>query len=126
MNNNNFFKVGNMPYVSRNAGGQVSGIFLNSQPNATEFLPNDHPDILVFFGGTLPENMDLAALSDLSLSDIKFIRVIEDLVDLLMDKKIFTFTDLPEKAREKILSRKDARDRLAGSNDLVVPDEGIL
>jgi len=115
-----------MPYVSRNAGGQVSGIFLNSQPNATEFLPNDHPDILMFFGGTLPENMDRAALSNLSLSDLGLIRVIEDVVDLLIHKNIFTFTELPEKTREKILNRKGARSRLASSSDLVTPDEGIL
>ena len=126
MNNNNFFKVGNMPYVSRNADGQVIGIFLNSQQNATEFLPSDHPDILMFFGGAVPGNLDRTALSDLTLSDLGFIRVIEDVLDLLIDKNILTFTELPEKTREKILSRKDARGRLAGSNDLVVPDEGLL
>lgn len=115
-----------MPYVSRDSGGAISGIFLKSHPNAAEFLPNDHPDILAFFGGDLPESLDRTALSDLSQSDIAFIRVIEDVIDLLIDKKILTFTDLPEKVREKILGRKDARGRLAGSNDLVVPDEGLL
>lgn len=115
-----------MPYVSRGAEGLVSGIFLKPNPNATEFLPNDHPDILAFFGGVLPENLDQTALGDLSQSDIAFIRVIEDVVDLLINKQIVTFTDLPEKARAKILERKDARGRLAGSNDLVVPDEGLL
>lgn len=115
-----------MPYVSRNAEGQVVGIFLNSQQNAKEFLPNDHPDILLFFGGAFPENLDQAALSHLTLSDLGFIRVIEDVLDLLIDKNILTFTELPEKTREKILSRKDARGRLTGSNDFVVPDEGLL
>jgi len=115
-----------MPYVSRDTGGLVNGIFLKSQPHAVEFLPNDHPDILHFFGGTLPENLEKSALGDLTQSDIAFIRVIEDVVDVLIHKNLLTFTDLPEKAREKILSRKDARGRLAGSNDLVVPDEGLL
>lgn len=115
-----------MPYVSRDASGLVSGIFLKSHPEAAEFLPGDHSDILQFFGGVLPENLEKQALFDLTHSDIEFIRVIEDVVDLLIDKKILTFTDLPEKVREKILSRNDARGRLAGSNELVVPDEGIL
>lgn len=115
-----------MLYVSRDESGLVSGIFLSSHPEATECLPNEHPDILNFFGGELPENLKHHALMDLTQSDIGFIRVIEDVVDLLIHKNILTFTDLPEKVREKILSRKDARGRLAGSNDLVVPDEKLL
>jgi hypothetical protein len=115
-----------MPYVSRDASGFVSGIFLRSHPEAAEFLPGDHADIILFFGGVLPGNLENHALIDLTHSDIEFIRVIEDVIDVLIDKKLLTFTDLPDKVCEKILSRKDARDRLAGSNDLVVPDEWIL
>lgn len=126
MNHNNILKVGNMPYVSRDADGRVSAMLLKSQPGATEFLPNDHPDILQFFGGATPEQLDMEALGDLNLSDVGFIRVIEDVIDLLIAKNILTFTELPEKVREKILSRKDARGRLAGSNDIMVQDEGIL
>jgi hypothetical protein len=126
MNDNKFYKVDNMPYVSRDAGGAVSGIFLKPHDGVSEFLPNDHPDILTFFGGVLPESVGSSPLSELTHSDIAFIRVIEDVIDTLINKNILTFTELPEKAREKILSRRDARGRLAGSNDLVVPDERLL
>ncbi|HEY9269060.1 MAG TPA: hypothetical protein VIO39_06390 [Methylotenera sp.] len=115
-----------MPYVSRDASGLVTGIFLKSQSNVTEFLPNDHPDILRFFGGALPQNLTNNALMDLTQSDIDFIRVIEDLVDILINKNVITFTDLPSKVREKIVNRLDARGRLAGTNDIVVSDNGIL
>lgn len=116
-----------MPYVSRDASGRVSGIFLRSHPEAVEFLPGDHADIVLFFGGVLPGNLgNHALIDDLTHSDIKFIRVIEDVIDVLIDKKLLIFTDLPDEVCEKILSRKDARDRLAGSNDLVGSDEGIL
>ncbi len=115
-----------MPYVSRDNTGLISGIFLRSQSNAQEFLPNDHPDILRFFGGALPESLSNDALMDLTQSDIEFIRVIEDLIDVLISKNVLTFTDLPSKVREKIINRNDARGRLAGSNDLVVSDKGIL
>lgn len=115
-----------MLYVSRDKSGLISGIFLSPNPEATEFLPDEHPDVLQFFGGELPEGLKHHALMDLTQSDIGFIRVIEDVVDILIKKNILTFTDLPEKVREKILSRKDARGRLAGSNDLVVPDEQLL
>ena len=91
-----------------------------------EFLPSDHPDIVLFFGGVPPKNIKNHALMDLTHSDIEFIRVIEDVIDVLINKNFLTFTDLPPKVREKIINRHDARGRLAGSNDLVVPDEGIL
>lgn len=115
-----------MPYVSRDTSGLVTGLYLKQQPNVTEFLPNDHPDILRFFGGTLPQNITNHALMDLTQSDIDFIRVIEDLVDVLISKNVITFTDLPSKVREKIVNRNDARGRLAGSNDIVVNDNGIF
>lgn len=115
-----------MPYVSRDATGLITGIFLRSQTNVTEFLPNDHPDILRFFGGVPSEAITNEALMDLTQSDIDFIRVIEDLVDILIDKNVITFTDLPSKVREKIVNRLDARGRLAGTNDIVVTDSGIL
>ncbi len=121
-----FYKGIVMPYVSRDASGLINGIFLRSQSNVTEFLPNDHPDIILFFGGTLPESIADNALIDLTQSDIDFIRVIEDLIDVLISKNLLTFTDLPPKVREKIINRNDARGRLAGSNDLVVSDKGIL
>jgi hypothetical protein len=63
---------------------------------------------------------------DLTQSDIGFIRVREDLVDILVNKNVITFTDLPPKVREKIVNRLDARGRLAGTNDIVVTDNGIF
>jgi len=127
MKNNIYFKVGNMPYVSRGADGLISAIFLESQPDATEFLPNDNPDILQFFGiDALDHPVKAAAIGDLYASDAAFIRVIEDVIELLITKNILTFTELPETVRKKILSRKDARDRLANSNSFMFTDEGIL
>ena len=88
-----------MPYVSRDVSGLVTGIFLKPQPNVTEFLPNDHPDIVRFFGGTLPQNITNHALMDLTQSDIDFIRVIEDLVDVLISKNVITFTSFASATR---------------------------
>ncbi len=122
----NFYRVVDMPYVIRDESGLVSGIYLRSHSNAMEFLPSDHPDIVLFFGGVLPEGIKNHTLMDLTHSDIEFIRVIEDVIDVLINKKLITFTDLPHKVREKIINRHDTRGRLAGSNDIVVPDDGIL
>ena len=47
--------------------------------------------------------------------------VLEDLVDLLIDKKLILFTELPPAAQEKLRGRKQIRQKL-GSADLMVDD----
>lgn len=124
-----------MPYVQRDETGQVTAISLDVAENAGEFLPNDHPDILKFFGGILPqtrqdqpapfrvdteggficvdENGEPTRCANwVPDSDVALIRVIEDIIDTLIEKNVIMFTDLPEAARAKILSRKSARVRL--------------
>ena len=115
-----------MPYVSRGPDGRISGIFHEPQQGAEEFLSESDPDILGFITKISPAILDPRAVKDLEQSDSGLVRVIEDLIDLLIEKKLLTFTELPEKAREKILHRKDVREKLAGSNDLVVPEEKLL
>jgi hypothetical protein len=57
----------------------------------------------------------------LELSDTSIIRVLEDLIDLLIEKKLILFTELPKEAQEKIQSRKRLRTKM-GSDDLMVDD----
>jgi hypothetical protein len=54
-------------------------------------------------------------------SDVSIIRVLEDLIDLLIAKKIILFTELPPQAQEKIQDRKRLRAKMAG-NPLMVDD----
>lgn len=42
-------------------------------------------------------------------SDREFVRVLEDLIDLLARKGVVYIEDLPEQAREKILQRRQLR-----------------
>jgi hypothetical protein len=38
-----------MPYVSRDAGSHINGVYANQQPGfAEEFLPNDDPEVVAF------------------------------------------------------------------------------
>ncbi|WP_165418858.1 hypothetical protein [Rhizobium ruizarguesonis] len=49
-----------MPYVTRNAEGEIAGMFEQLQPEmAEEFLPDDNPEVVAF-----SERSD-AALADL-------------------------------------------------------------
>ena len=65
---------------------------------------------------------ELDALAQLlALSDNAIVRVLEDLIDLLIDKKLILFTELPAAAQEKLSGRKRIRQQL-GSGDLMVDD----
>ncbi|WP_367605761.1 hypothetical protein [Legionella sp. W05-934-2] len=48
-------------------------------------------------------------------ADLNFIRVIEDVIDILMKKNIVTITDFHPAVIEKLLKRQTIRRRLSGS-----------
>ncbi len=64
---------------------------------------------------------------DLRTLDSDFIRVLEDLIDVLVANGTLRLTDLPPEALEKLTERKRARARLRDSLDLINDDEeGLL
>ncbi len=48
-------------------------------------------------------------------SDAAYIRVVEDLIELLVDKRIIKFTDLPPMVQQKTRDRQKARRAMANS-----------
>ena len=55
--------------------------------------------------GTEPPTMAGLARSDLALA-----RVLEDLIDVLIDRQVLRFTDLPQAAQDKLVQRRSLRD----------------
>ncbi|GAA0567060.1 tryptophan synthase subunit beta like protein [Halomonas salifodinae] len=49
---------------------------------------------------------------ELTRSDLDFVRVLEDVIHLLMDKGVIRFTDLPDAARDKLVTRQSLRRRI--------------
>jgi hypothetical protein len=45
----------------------------------------------------------------LKLSDIGLVRVVEDLIDVLINRSVFQFTDLPEAVQFKLMERRQTR-----------------
>lgn len=115
-----------MPYVQRDASGLISAIFKEPQQNARESLPDDHPDLAAFFGGIVPQSSGGQAARELSESDVSLIRVIEDIIDVLIDKNLLMFTDLPPAAREKIMQRKSTREQLSGAASLLDQEDRLF
>ncbi|MGB6241102.1 MAG: hypothetical protein WBF69_01335 [Castellaniella sp.] len=60
---------------------------------------------------------------DLSDLDSGFIRVLEDLIDALINNGSLRLTDLPPQALEKLNQRKSARQRLHDALDLIPDDD---
>jgi hypothetical protein len=115
-----------MPYVKRDASGRIIALLQAPEENAQELLPADHPDIQIFLGGIVPQIEGGSASAELSESDLALIRVIEDIVDMLIEKNVIMFTDLPQEAREKILLRKSTRKRITTPLDIVEDEDKIF
>lgn len=117
-----------MPYVERNETGAV--VAVASTPDAgsgkKEFLPLEHADVLQFLGALTAGKEGGASLAMMA-SDLRMIRVIEDVVDLLIQKNVIIFSDLPQAVQAKLLQKRGQRERLFGKGgDIIGSSEGIL
>lgn len=74
--------------------------------DAQEELPADNAEVLEFINERWRQNEMLQL-------DLDFIRVIEDLVELLIAKKVILITDLPPQIQEKLMRRKIARQQIS-------------
>lgn len=106
-----------MPYVIRDKDGRVTGLSEECQGAASEQLNLSRPDVKKFL---------TAAKDQLSSSSVETIRVIEDLVDLLIQKKLILITDLPLDAQQKLSERQRMHSELNVLDNLMVYEEDIL
>ncbi len=60
----------------------------------------------------------------LTETDISFIRAIEDLIDILIDKNLINITDLPKHVVEKIQFRKHMRTQLHWYDEVIIDVSG--
>lgn len=95
-----------MPYVRRDATGGIASLHRAPEPGAEEFLPDADPDVQAFVGRPpAPAGDAFAQL------DADFVRVVEDVIDVLIARHVINITDLPPEAQAKLCSRKGYRDR---------------
>jgi hypothetical protein len=96
-----------MPFVHRDAAGHIDRLHRQAQSDALEEIPALHPEVLNFVG--IPDRADEAFLR----LDADFVRVIEDLIDVLIVKNLISITDLPAEVQSKLLARKSFREKAA-------------
>jgi hypothetical protein len=94
-----------MLYATRNSEGKISGI-TDIPSSSAEAIDKNHPDVREFFSSHYE---DFSPDSFLDESDIAIARILDDLVDLLVKKNIIMFTELPNAAQKKLLSRRLVR-----------------
>ena len=111
-----------MPFVVRDASGQIAEAHNARSDRAHEELAPQDPNLRHFLaraGGSQVQG----ALNE---SDLSLVRVLEDLISVLIDKRIIALTDLPEAAQQKLARRFSLRSRLADLRGIVGDGEDIL
>ena len=120
--------MGNL-YVRRDEAGEIVMVGREPGPGMTEILDTDDPAVQRFLqstGGNGPDGITEA----LERSDAELVRVVEDLANLLIEKGVIQFTELPMAAQRKLLDRRQLRrhrkalDLLGGSDDN--PDDPFM
>jgi hypothetical protein len=94
---------GNIVALSRSPGDRAD--------HAWSVLPNDAPEVLDFIEELVGQESAGDVLRD---SDLSFVRVLEDVIDLLIERSVIRFTDLPLPAQTKLLQRRDRRRQQQG------------
>jgi hypothetical protein len=93
-----------MPYVARDTDGRIVAVATQATASATEAIDSAAPELQTFLAQIAPERAN-----DLARTDLGLIRVVEDLIETLMDKNVLRFTDLPEAAQQKLMQRRSLR-----------------
>lgn len=108
-----------MPYVMRNADGRIISILSEWVEGCYEVPAND-PALSAFLSAESPEER---AKKELMESDLGIIRVLEDLIDVLIERGHIMFTDFPEMAQQKLLARRGLRQGFSYMDALFNEDE---
>jgi len=111
-----------MPFLIRDQDGHVVGMSEVPLDDAAEEVAPDNSELVALLTRTCGAEAADKAQAFLH-SDLAFIRVLEDLIEVLIRRGVITLADLPEAAQDKIRQRRALRHWLAGSGGLV-GDEG--
>ncbi|WP_282606542.1 hypothetical protein [Pelagibius sp. Alg239-R121] len=114
-----------MPYVIRDSDGRITSVHIERSSIATEELDIAAPELQAFLGRSskVPHGV---VKDDLAASDIDMIRVLEDLIAVLIDKRVIVMTDLPSAAQKKLSRRYGLRSKLTDLGSIVGDSEELM
>ena len=105
-----------MPYITRNKKGEIVAMHQNKGNDDRQWEEASNPEVIAFIGNMETSHEAKRALTG---SDNEMARVIEDLIDLLMEKQIFVYTELPEAVQAKLNARKQLRQDMSSLGNLI-------
>ena len=121
-----------MPYVARGKSGSIIAVFKQENECASEHLGPEDGELQAFLGqNRVAERAREQAASRnrlhqaLRQSDVDFVRVLDDLIAVLLNKGMIVFTDLPPQAQQKVMIRRRLRDKARDLSGLVTESEEI-
>lgn len=106
-----------MVYVKRDDAARIVSVSLERDAEHREERPPGDPAVTDFARAMMGED-------PLANSDLRLVRVLEDVIDLLIARDVIRFTDLPQAAQNKLMERTSMRESrgaldLLGGDDLV-------
>ncbi len=96
-----------MPYVKRDADGAIVAVFREAVEDGLEEIAEDDPELGRFVNSA---RLLRGVVSEWIETDLAMARVVEDLIDILIERDVIRFTDLPAEAQEKIRGRRRRRE----------------
>lgn len=108
-----------MPYIRRGKDGTVIAVSPTPLEGEWEQVAPDAPDLLAFIGSLRGDGDAFGS------SDLKLIRAIEDVIDLLIAKNLICITELPPAVQAKLMERRSLRHslnalKLFGDDDQII------
>ena len=110
-----------MPFVKRDEeSGEIVGVFHQPMQEGLEEVDSRDPELSNFLYDVL---LDFAVRREWIDSDLSLVRVLEDLVEVLIERGAIMATDLPEMAQEKLRARRGFRKEFAYVDSLFGPED---
>lgn len=108
-----------MPYIIRDTAGNIAAVYNQPVQGGEEVAPND-PALKDFILKNVPGAAGKA--DEWVQADLALARVIEDLIDILIAKKLILFTDFPAGAQKKLIERRGLRKEFSYVENLFEED----
>lgn len=112
-----------MPYIQRDNSGSITAVSVEQTGPIAEWIETDAPELRDYLTRLAGDHPHVAGA--LEESDHALVRVVDDLVNMLVEKNLMRFTDLPEAAQRKLLARRSLRQSLT-SLKLLADEEHTL
>jgi len=114
-----------VPYVSRSNEGKIVAVSDQVIAGCSEAIDQTDEELNEFISEVASEKLTIDSARFIQ-SDLEFIRVMEDLINVLIDKNIICFTDLPNIAQQKVSHRRSIRQALNQRIDLLDDDDDFM